>query len=117
MTISTQGRNDLSRPIVIHVCKDRTISYRCRGEAVFNGRALPVFSVETEEQARAIQTRFGRRQYREHPLMPGKPWFVLSTLGNGVDPALRGDGTLELEDLGAVTALFREFYNNHLVSA
>src|SRR5258706_5281352 len=70
-----QSTYELDRPVLIHVCKDGTISYRTRAEPVFNGRALPVFSVDTEEQARAVQVRFGRRQYGEHPDLPGRPWY------------------------------------------
>lgn len=65
----------LSRPVVIHICKDGTITYRRRDQKVFNGVALPVFTVDTEEQARDIQIRFGRRQYDNHPLLPGQPWY------------------------------------------
>lgn len=101
---------DLSRPIVVHVCKDGTISYRRAGEPVFNGRALPVFSVNTEDEAMGIQVRFGRLQRVDHPLMPGKPWYVLSRLADGTDPAFRGDGTLELSDLDGITAMFRKHW-------
>lgn len=111
-----QTREDLSRPIIIHVCKDGTISYRRRTEPVFNGRALPVFSVDTEQQAQDIQLRFGRLQHRAHRQMPGKSWYVLSTLGDGIDPALRGNGTLNLEDLDTVCDLFRDFYAKHLTT-
>lgn len=98
------------RPIVIHICKDGTISYRRRGEKVFNGVALPVFTVDTVEQAEAIQIRFGRRAYSEHPDIPGKPWYRLSRLRDGTDPALRGDGTLKIGDLTGITEMFHEFW-------
>lgn len=72
--IMNQGGH-MSRAIVIHICKDGTISYRTLNEKVFNGVALPVFSVDTVEQAQAIQVLFGRRQYVEHPQIPGRPWY------------------------------------------
>lgn len=98
------------RAIVIHICKDGTISYRTREEPVFNGVALPVFTVDTVEQAEAIQVRFGRRQYTEHPQIPGKGWYKISRLRDGSDPALRGDGTLRSSDLPGITLMFDEFY-------
>jgi hypothetical protein len=66
--------NHLSRRFMIHVCKDGTITYRDTStrEHVFNGIALPVFSVDTVAQAQALQVRFGRLAHEEHPLMPGK---------------------------------------------
>jgi hypothetical protein len=64
-----------TRPILIHVCKDGTISYRTKDQPVFNGVALPVFSVDTEQQAQDIQVRYGRRQYVEHDQLPGQPWY------------------------------------------
>jgi hypothetical protein len=109
-------REDMRRPFMLHICKDGTISYRnaAKRERVFNGVALPVFSVETEEQAKAIQVRFGRRQYGEHPLMPGRIWYSLSRLPDGSDPALR-DGGLQLEHLDAIGGMFKGFFIEHLV--
>lgn len=40
----TVQRAAFSRPVMLHVCKDGTVSYRMPGEPVFNGVALPVFS-------------------------------------------------------------------------
>ena len=68
-------KEDWLRPIVVHLCQDGTITYRTRSEPVFNGVALPVFTVNTEEQAKEIQARFCRRQYTEHPQQPGRPWW------------------------------------------
>jgi len=111
-----QKSSDYSRPIMIHVCKDGTVTYRRPGEAVFNGVALPVFSVNTPEQAEAIQVRFCRRQYGEHPQMPGEIWYRLSHLGDGSDPASRPSGMLDFEDLEGVTVMFREFFDAHLAT-
>jgi hypothetical protein len=85
----------LSRPIKIHVCKDRTLSYRALDEPVFNGVALPVYSVATKEQAEALLTAVGCRQYEEHPQMPGRPWLKIN---------LDLKRWLELDDLPLVTA-------------
>lgn len=99
--------DDFARPIMIHVCKDGTISFRDKSkrEKVFNGVALPVFSVDTVEQAEAVQVRFGRHQYTEHPQMPGKPWYRWTNFGG------------QLEDLDRVSTDIRDFYNRHLKGA
>jgi hypothetical protein len=106
----------LSRRFMIHVCKDGTVTYRDTSlrEPVFNGVALPVFSCDTAEQAEALQVfgqflviRFCRRGYEPLPQQPGRPWYRLSTLGEGV-PLFRA---LELEDLEKVTLMFAAFYS------
>lgn len=89
---------DLSRPIQICICKDGTISSRKRGEPSFNGRALPVFSVDTEEQVREIQGLFGIKQYVEHPLLPGRPWYRWTNFSGNV------------EDLDEVSEMIRKLY-------
>lgn len=107
---SNQFKEDLGRPVLLHICKDGTISYRRHHEKVFNGRALPVFSVNDEDMARSFQIRFGRLMPVEHPLLPGKPWYKLSSIdGEDVQIGAR-QGTLELEDLDRVRDMFRQFY-------
>lgn len=108
---------DLSRAVLIHLCADGTISYRTREQKVFNGRALPVFSVDTEEQAQQIQVRFGRLSISEHPLMPGKGWYKLSILGDGTDPVFRETGLIEIEDFDTIADMFRTFYEFFLAKA
>lgn len=108
MTITTT----ISRPIKIHLCRDGTISYRRDREPILNGVALPVFSVDTEEQAKAIQVRFGRRQYTEHPDQPGRSWYKLFVLEDGTDPASRPDHCLIIDDLDGVTRMFEEFFHS-----
>lgn len=93
---------DIGRPVVIHVCKDGTISYRRHGEPVFNGVALPVFSVDTVEQAQAVQVRFGRMQYEPHPQMPGRPWYRWTGFSGDVD------------DLDKVSDAIREYLGAQL---
>lgn len=78
-------KTDFGRAIVIHVCKDGTISYRTRKQKVFNGVALPVFTVDTEDEARALQVRFGRCQYGEHPQLPGRPWYRWTNFTGNAD--------------------------------
>jgi hypothetical protein len=93
--------NHFTRPIMLHVCKDGTVSYRDKRkrEKVFNGRALPVFSVNMVEEAEQIQVRFCRLQYGDHPEMaPGTKWYRLTHF------------TGELNDLDRVTADFAGFY-------
>lgn len=93
-------RDAYKRRYMIHVCKDGTVTYRDTStrKKVFNGRALPVFSVDTAEEARRIQTRFCRLQYGSHPLMPGKPWYTLNEFSG------------EIEDLDRVRNMFAQFY-------
>jgi hypothetical protein len=98
-------REDFKRPIVIYICKDGTISYRHKSEPVFNGRALPVFTVDTVDQAKAVQARFGRLQYGEHPQQPGLPWYRWTDFGG------------EVEDLDGVSDAIREFYHQQLKAA
>lgn len=96
--------NDLDRPVMIHVCKDGTVTYRTRDQKVFNGKALPVFSVDTVQQAESIQVHFCNLQYVEHPQMPGKPWYRWTAF----------PGTLEALD--DVTSKMREFYETRLLA-
>ena len=105
--------SDFARPIMIHVCKDGTVTFRRRDKPVFNGIALPVFSVETIAEAQALQVHFCRAQWDQHPLLPGKIWYRLARLGDGTDPAHRPGGLLEFEDLTGVTEMFREFSQAH----
>lgn len=105
---------NLSRPILIHVCKDGTISYRTRKQKVFNGRALPICSVETEKDAQSLQIRFGSRQWTEHPQMRGKIWYRLSVLPDGMPLCLRGNSLLEIEDLDGIGAMFESFVRDRL---
>lgn len=97
-----QARGDLSRPVMIHICKDGTISYRQMGERIFNGVALPVFSVDTVEEAHSLQVLCGAAQWEEHPKMPGKTWYRLSSP--------RFPHTLELYHLPEIAVFFRERY-------
>ena len=95
-------RDAYKRRYMIHVCKDGTVTYRdtVTHEKVFNGRALPVFSVDTVEDAERIQIRFCKLQYGHHPLMLGKPWYKVFPFSG------------ELEDLDRVRAMFAEFYRD-----
>lgn len=93
-------RDAYKRRYMIHVCKDGTVTYRdtVTKEKVFNGRALPVFSVDTVEEAKRIQVRFCKLQYGNHPLMPGRSWYKVFPFSG------------ELEDLDRVRNMFAEFY-------
>ena len=85
----------LSRPVLIHCCKDRTLTYRTRKQRVFNDVALPVFSVANEAEAEALITLVGVTQYEEHPLLPGRIWRKID---------IDFKRFLEIDDLPAVTA-------------
>src|SRR5689334_521905 len=95
--------HELTRAVRIYLCKDGTISYRPSTEPSFNGSALPVFSVDTVEQARAVQVRFGRLQYGEHPQLPGRPWYRWT------------DFSGDVAQLDGVSNAIRTFYHAHLV--
>ena len=95
-------KDDMSRPVYLHVCKDGTVTYRRKGQKVFNGRALPVFTVDNEEQALDIQVRFCRAQWVEHPQLPGQTWYKLNEFSG------------DLRDLDRVADMFRDHYNKHL---
>ena len=99
--------NYLDRPILIDCCRDGTISYRDKHkrEPRLNNAALPVFSVNTVDEAKQIQVRFCALQYTEHPNQPGRPWYVLPGFGG------------ELSDLEHVTEMFAEFYRLHVATA
>jgi hypothetical protein len=92
------SRRRLDRPILIHCCKDGTITYRTRKQKIFNDVALPVFSVDTIEEAKTLQIIFCRKAYANHPKMPGQPWYKLNHFA----------GTLE--DLYRVGEMFETWY-------
>lgn len=100
------GPDHLSREVLIHCCKDRTLTYRTRREPIFNGVALPVFSVDSKEEAETLLLLVGRRQYVEHPKLPGRPWLKI-TLDGALDLKLH----LDLDDLPAVTAKLQSRYD------
>ena len=93
-----EEENYLSRRVVIHCCKDKTITWRTRDQPIFNGVALPVYSVWTEEEAEALAILCCRKMYKEHPLLPGKPWMKVT-----LDGELDFKQHLDYEDLEAVT--------------
>jgi hypothetical protein len=68
---------NLTKPVKIFICADGTITY---GDRPFNGAALPVHSVDTPETAHALQILLGKLQYREHPDLPGKPWYRFTVI-------------------------------------
>lgn len=85
----------LNKEFKIHICQDGTLTYRHNSEQVFNGRALPCYSTDTREKAQELITLIGVVQYKEHPLLPGQPWFVYPNFGG------------EVEDITKATAKFR----------
>lgn len=72
----------LDKPVKIFICKDGTFTY---GTKSFNGHALPVHSVDTEDEAKSLQILFCKKQYANHPQMPGKPWYVLNRFSGNVE--------------------------------
>ena len=82
--------DNLKRSILIHICKDGTLTYRTREQPVFNGAALPVFSVNTEKEAKTVILLASSRQKTSHPLLPNEGWFVMNNFSNtlgGMDAA------------------------------
>lgn len=95
---------DLSRDIKIHICRDGTFTYRSDDEPVFNGVAIPVYSVDTKEEAERLQTLMCSRNRLEHPLLPDQPWMYIAGFGG------------ELEDLNPLAIRMNEIYMNHIRS-
>ena len=54
-------------------------------EGPFNGKALPVFSTDTQWQAEYLIVLIGTVQYGEHPSIPGKAWYRWPHLNEDVD--------------------------------
>jgi hypothetical protein len=67
----------LGKKVLIHICKDRTLTYRTRDEPIFNGVALPIYSVDSKEEAEGLILMTCKAQYKEHPLLPGQTWYKL----------------------------------------
>jgi hypothetical protein len=91
-------KDHLSRKYTLHICADGTITYRTEKEPIFNGVALPFFSVDTENEAKTLQVILCSRQYKSHPLMPNQPWYTF--------PNFAG----EIEDIDRVAEVFAEMY-------
>ena len=98
-------REDLARPIKLHVCKDGTITYRKVGQPVFNGLALPFFSVDNEQHAEALQILLCALQYVRHPDQPEREWYKHWQFGG------------ELEDIPELADEFRRTYVKMLENA
>ena len=96
---------NLSRNILIHVCRDKTLSYRTRDEAIFNGVAIPVYSVNSKKEARELIVAVGRAQYDEHPLLPGQVWYKIT-----LDGSLDFQRYLEVDDLVDVAVKLDKTY-------
>jgi hypothetical protein len=77
------------RPIVIDCCKDGTLTYRTKAVQAFNGAALPVFSVNTEAEAKSLIVLLAKSQYNEHPLLPGQTWYRLPEFSGEVEELIK----------------------------
>ncbi len=98
--------SDLARPIMFHCCRDRTLTYRQPGDPVFNDVVLPVFSVDTIEEAEELQILVCECVPDEHPSMPNKPWYKIY-MGLGV---FGYPDDLDLDHLEQVTEDLRKAY-------
>jgi len=90
---------NLSKAWIIRCCRDRTLTITKRGEPAFNGVALPIYSVDTEQEARDLVVCTCRVQYQEHPDLPDQPWRKIT-----LDGQLDFKPYLDPEDLDAVHA-------------
>jgi hypothetical protein len=95
--MKNQHLENLTRPILIDICLDGTLTYRAKKEKVFNGDALPIFSVNSKEEAKQLLVMCGSKQYQNHPLLPNDPWYVLSSFSNDFDGL--SDATEELKNM------------------
>lgn len=91
--------------VYIHVCKDKTLSFRFKGDKSPIQSALPVFTVNTTTEAEELLQLVGRKQYNEHPNLPGRPWFKIT-----LDGELDFKPFLDLEDLDAVSTKLENTY-------
>lgn len=86
----------LDKTILIHVCKDRTLTYRNRLQPIFNGVAIPIYSVDTVDQARELIRLVSKAQWVEHPLNPGDVWYKIDL---GFDVTYLDDDLHQLKDV------------------
>jgi len=76
------------RPIMMDISKDGTITFRPRTASMAFGTAFPIFSVNTEEEARWLLTYLCTEQTKEHPLLSGMRWYIFDDFtGNPADIA------------------------------
>lgn len=101
-------------PVNIHLCKDRTLSFRRRGtkEPVFNGVAVPVLSVRSETEAEELLLLVGTRQYERHPHPKYRHMFWMK-LFNGV---AEGKTYLDPEDVPEAEDYLHKAYQRLLES-
>jgi hypothetical protein len=101
------------RPVIVHIGKDGTISYLNRAtmtQPVLVEALMPVYSVDTEEQAKQLQVIFGRLQYRDNTREPGKSWYVLHLLPDGTLLMNREPPYLQISDLPGITKKMHDWY-------
>jgi len=70
----TDVKTLFSRPVLIDISTDGTITYRRRGEPPI--RAFPIFSVSSEDEARRLQTYLCQEIPLPDPRFPGNPRYV-----------------------------------------
>jgi len=75
---------ELNHPIILFVCKDGTVTYDRLLKPAFRKGITPVHSVDTVEEAEAIQVALCHRQHVNHP-NTGKPWYTLTTFSGGIE--------------------------------
>jgi hypothetical protein len=101
------------RPVIVHIGKDGTLSFLNRAtmkQPTLVEALMPVYSVDTEEQAKSLQAIFGRLQYRDNTREPGKPWYVLHRLSDGTMLMSRDPPYLQISDLPGITKQMHEWY-------
>lgn len=106
------------RRVMLHVCKDGTVTWRRAGQPVFNGRAIYFYSVRTEAEAERMALLLCREQYVEHPLLPGRPWYKVNEVVETGLTVRDEDGdecaVLDVDHLPSLTARWDHIYR-HLI--
>jgi hypothetical protein len=101
------------RPVIVHIGKDGTLSFLNRAtmtQSTLVEALMPVYSVETEEQAKSLQVVFGKLQYRDNTREPGKPWYILNRLPDGKLLMDRNPPYLQISDLPAITKQMHDWF-------
>lgn len=84
----TQIMTHFSRPVAMDISRDGTITYRRWGMPPLRG-GFKIFSVDSEDEARRLQSCLCRVMPLPDPRLPGKPWFVFvefaEAISAGVD--------------------------------
>lgn len=69
------------RAFRLDVCRDGTLTIRKHGQKAFNDRALPVYSVDTKQEALDLQVLLCFTVHNQHPDMrKGATWMKINDM-------------------------------------